>query len=133
MPKAVAGLPNPNKPKRATQASILISITFLMPKRFKKNGMSKIHNVSEIWESETNAVALRAPQEPVYPANESKPEINGPANPLVICKDIPKSIEKIKKIAIFFSLNKANAFKPSASAKVRAFSVLTGQAGNVKQ
>ena len=132
-PVNVVGLPTPKKPKRSTQASILINITFLIPNRFKKNGMSKIQSVSEICEREISAVALLAPHEPVYPSNALNPVINGPAKPLVICSDIPNNMENKKKIAIFFSLNNANAFKPNASLSVLAFSVLVGQAGNVKQ
>ena len=41
--------------------------------------------------------------------------------------------EKIKKIAIFFSLNSANALRPNASVNVLALPCATGQAGNVKQ
>jgi hypothetical protein len=37
-----------NNPKRNTQANILINITCLIPKRFKKNGIARINKVSEI-------------------------------------------------------------------------------------
>ena len=42
---------------------------------------------------------------------------NGVANPLVTCSDIPSSIEKMKKRAIFLLLNNLKAFKPIVSAK----------------
>ncbi len=38
----------PKKPKRSTHENMAISITTLMPKRRRKNGMSRIHSVSEI-------------------------------------------------------------------------------------
>ena len=41
--------------------------------------------------------------------------MKGFAKPFVICNDTPSNIEKMKKIAIFFCLNSANAFKPRAS------------------
>ena len=47
------GLPMPKNPKRSTHASIEISITFLMPKRRRKNGMSRMQNVSDICESDS--------------------------------------------------------------------------------
>jgi hypothetical protein len=43
-----AGFPNENKPKRNTQAIIEINITCLIPKRFKKKGIAKINQVSDI-------------------------------------------------------------------------------------
>ena len=43
------GSPNAKNPKRNTQASIEISITCLIPNRFKKKGIAKINKVSEIW------------------------------------------------------------------------------------
>ena len=43
----------------------------------KQNGISKMHNVSDIWDSEISALALLAPQEPAKPAKELKPLING--------------------------------------------------------
>ena len=42
-------------------------------------------------------------------------------------------MEKMKKMAIFFSLNKAKAFRPNASAKDLAFSVQVGHCGKEKQ
>jgi hypothetical protein len=40
------GFPKENNPKRNTQANIEISITRLIPKRFKKKGIAKIKSVS---------------------------------------------------------------------------------------
>src|SRR5690606_41992168 len=37
----VPGFPTPNNPKRKNQANIAINITFLIPNRFKKNGINK--------------------------------------------------------------------------------------------
>ena len=42
------GSPKPNSPNRNTQANILISITCLMPKCLRKNGIARINNVSDI-------------------------------------------------------------------------------------
>ena len=42
------GSPKAKSPKRNTQANILINITCLIPKRFKKNGIAKINKVSDI-------------------------------------------------------------------------------------
>ena len=44
----ISGLPKPKKPKRNTQANIDLSITILIPKRFRKKGIIKIHNASLI-------------------------------------------------------------------------------------
>ena len=51
----MAGLPIPKKAKRSTQANMEMSITFLMPNFFMKNGMRRMHRVSEAWE-----MAIRA-------------------------------------------------------------------------
>src|SRR5690606_11904567 len=47
------GSPKENRPKRSTQAVILISITDLIPKRFIKKGMVRIKMVSDICEMDT--------------------------------------------------------------------------------
>ena len=56
----IAGLPMPKKPKRNTHANIDISITILMPKRFKKKGIIRMHKASLICEMEVSSVALLA-------------------------------------------------------------------------
>ena len=50
----------PKKPKRNTHANIDISITILMPKRFKKKGIIRMHSASLICEIEVSSVALLA-------------------------------------------------------------------------
>jgi hypothetical protein len=44
------GLPKAKSPKRSVHASMLISITVLMPKRFKKNGIARMNSVSDTCE-----------------------------------------------------------------------------------
>ena len=46
------GLPMAKKPKRNVQASMAMSITFLMPKRLRQKGMSRMQSVSLICEME---------------------------------------------------------------------------------
>ena len=56
------GFPRPKKPKRNTQANIAMSITFLMPNFFMKNGISRMQRVSEICPREMMTLALLTPQ-----------------------------------------------------------------------
>ena len=60
--------------------------------------------------------------------------MKGLAKPLVIWRDTPSSIEKMKKMAISFFLNNVNALRPKMSTKegVSPDALLTGQAGNVR-
>ena len=59
--------------------------------------------------------------------------MNGLAKPLVICRLTPNSMEKIKKMAMRFSLNREKARSPKASTKLLVSPLaLTGHAGNVK-
>ena len=44
------GSPYANSAKRRNQASMLMVITALIPKRFRKNGMVRMNSVSETWE-----------------------------------------------------------------------------------
>ena len=74
-----AGSPKPKNPKRPTQANIAISITTFMPNRFRKNGMSNMHNASAIYDSDTNMVALLAANESAYSAIPLKLVMNGVA------------------------------------------------------
>ena len=92
-----------------------ISITILMPKRCKKNGMSKMQSASATCESDTSMVALLAANELAISATSEPLKLvrNGVAKPLVTWSDIPKSIEKMKNKAIFFCLKSLNASKPS--------------------
>jgi septal ring factor EnvC (AmiA/AmiB activator) len=57
-----------NRPNLNTQANMLISITVLMPYRFRKNGMSNIQSVSDICESDMRMLACSTPK---VPANSS--------------------------------------------------------------
>jgi len=59
------GLPVPNKPKRSTQANILMSITFLIPKRFKKKGISRMQSVSDICDKDIKILACSTPKVPL--------------------------------------------------------------------
>src|SRR5690606_950788 len=112
------GFPVANNPNRNTQANIAINITFLIPNRFKKNGISNIHNISEICDNEIKALAFLAPQLLANSGISLKLLINGLAYPFVICNETPNNIEKIKKMAILRSLSNEKAFKPKASDNV---------------
>ncbi len=57
-----AGSPIPKNPKRSTHANIDMSITPLMPKRLRQNGMRSMQQVSLIWEREIRALAFCAAQ-----------------------------------------------------------------------
>ena len=77
----IAGLPTPNNPKRNTHANIDISMTPLMPKRFRKKGMSSIQSASLTCEMELSSVALLAAKELATKASvlPLKLVMNGPA------------------------------------------------------
>ena len=60
------GLPTPKNPKRSTQASIEISITFLIPKRRRKNGISRMQNVSDICDSDSRITECFTMAESAY-------------------------------------------------------------------
>src|SRR5574344_669447 len=108
------GLPMPKKPKRSTHANIAMSITFLMPNFFKKKGINKIHKVSEICDREISILECCTPKVSAYSFTEAKLLMNGFAKPLVICREAPNNIEKMKKIAILFCLKREKASKPRA-------------------
>lgn len=92
-----------------------------------------MQQVSLIWESEMSILAWLTPKVSAYWGMSLKEVIKGLAKPLVICRLTPRSIEKQKKMAIFFCLSRAKARSPSASA-TDFFSPLltTGQWGSVK-
>ena len=48
-----SGLLNANSPKRNTHASMLVSITAFIPKRFRKKGMASINTISDTWDIES--------------------------------------------------------------------------------
>ena len=62
MPTMLSVEPIPKKPKRSTQANMAISMTILMPKRLRQNGISRIHSASETCETETSRVGFSANQ-----------------------------------------------------------------------
>lgn len=90
------GLPNAKNPKRNTHANIAMSITRLMPKRPKKNGINKIQNVSLICDMEIRILACCTPNVSAYSGIPPKEKMKGLANPLVICKQMPRHMEKMK-------------------------------------
>jgi len=61
-----AGLPNENSPKRNTQAIIEKIMTFLIPKRLRKNGIVRINNVSDICEMDIIIVEYFTTNESAY-------------------------------------------------------------------
>jgi len=62
----------PKNPKRSTQASIEISITFLMPKRRRKKGISRMQSVSDICDSESRITECFTMAESAYCGIEPK-------------------------------------------------------------
>ena len=127
------GSPKPNKPNRNTHANILINITCLMPKCFRKNGIARINSVSDICDMDSRITECYTTKESANSGIPAKLPRNRSPYVLVICKAAPKSMEKRKKIAIFFLLNNTNASSPKAESS-DLFSVLAGlQAGRVKE
>ena len=76
-----------------------------------------MQSVSEIWEIEIRAFAFWAPQVLAYSGMSAKEVIKVLAYPLVIWREAPRSIEKIKKTANCPSLKSLKAERPVASAK----------------
>ena len=64
--KPLPGLPIANRPNRKTQAKMLISMTFFMPKRLRKKGMARIKSVSEICETEMRILGYLTAKESAY-------------------------------------------------------------------
>ena len=127
------GSPKPNSPNRNTQANILISITCLMPKCLRKNGIARINNVSDICEIDSRITECFTPKESANSGILAKLPRKRSPYVLVICNAAPKSMENRKKIAIFFLLNNTNASSPKEESNV-FFSVLDGlHAGRVKE
>ena len=96
-----------------------ISMTRLMPNRLRKNGISRMQSVSEICESEIRIVECSTPKVPRYlaPWMPVSPKLlmYPSAKALVICNDMPSSMEKMKKMAILRCLKRAKARSPSRS------------------
>ena len=60
--------------------------------------------------------------------------MKGLAYPLVICRETPKSMENMKKIAIFLSLKRLKAFNPNISYRLCfSLDLFIGQLGSVKE
>ena len=94
-----------------------MSITFLMPYRFRKKGISRIHRVSDTWDREMSILECSTPKVPWNSARLPKSARKGLAKPLVICRATPSSIEKMKKMAIFLCLKRVKARRPMASTR----------------
>ena len=93
-----------------------------------------MHSVSDICDKETSILACFTPNVSANSGLAPKLEMKGLAKPLVICRETPNNIEKMKKMAIFFSLKRENAFKPKASAiDLCSLFLTTGQSGKVKE
>ena len=71
------GLPNAKNPKRNTHANIAMSITRLMPKRPKKNGINKMQNVSLICDMEIRILACCTPNVSAYSGMPPKEKMKG--------------------------------------------------------
>ena len=109
------GLPIPKSPKRNTHAKSDISMTILMPKRFRKKGMSRMQKASLICEILVRSVALLAAKVSANSGTPLKLVRKGPAKPLVTCRHMPNSAEKMKNSAICRRLNSLKALRPSDS------------------
>ena len=127
------GSPKPNKAKRNTHANILINMTCLIPKCFKKKGIARMNSVSDICEMDNRITECFTPKDSANSGILAKLLRKRSPYVLVICNAAPKSIEKRKKIAIFFLLNSTKASNPKAESK-DLFSDLVGrQAGRVNE
>ena len=108
-----------------------MSITTFIPKRFMKNGINRMQRVSDIWLMEISAFALLAPQVLAYSGLFAKDEMKVLAYPFVICRAAPRSIEKMKKMAISFFLKSENALRPVCSMKLLLLFLSIGTPGRV--
>ena len=61
-PTVVSVEPMPKNPKRSTQANMAMSITRLIPNRFRKKGINRMQSASETCETETSRVGFSANQ-----------------------------------------------------------------------
>src|SRR5476651_1184680 len=113
--KPSAGFPNANKPNRSTHASMLNSITYLMPNLRRKKGMVRINNVSDVCEIANmlngNFTAHVFWKAVIFLKSLRK----SPPYIFVSCNAAPRNMEKAKNIANFGVLNKLNALKPNTS------------------
>ena len=110
---------------------IAMSITLLIPKRLRKKGMSKMHNVSETCDNEISALAWLAPKVLANSGRFLNEVIKPLAKPLVICNDTPSNIEKMKKSAICLLLKSLKASRPRRCIRLLSpWALLTGQWGS---
>ena len=126
----------PKKPKRNTHANIDMSMTTLMPKRFRKKGIISMHRASLICEMLVSSVALSAANESAMAGSGLALKLvrKGPAKPLVTCRHMPSSAEKMKNRAIWRRLNRRKAFSPRVSASDTFSSFFSSlHSGSVKQ
>ena len=131
-PKPV-GLPAPRKKKRKAQATKAIIITFLMPNFFRKNGINRMHSVSDTCEMDDKNTLFFTAKALAYSGDCPKASRKGVAKPLVTCRHMPNRNEKMKNTHIFESLNSENARKPKVSTNdLLSTFLLTGQLGSVK-
>ena len=81
MTPGMAGLSMPKNPKRNTHANIDMSMTTLMPKRFRKKGIIRMQRASLICDIDVSSVALLAANDVAIAASALplKLVMNGPA------------------------------------------------------
>ena len=102
----------------------------MMPKRMRKKDVIRMHKASDICDIDTSIVGLFANQ---LSDVAEKLSIYGVAKPLVICNDTPRSIEKMKNIAICLLLKSLKASRPRRCARLFFSSLLLrGHSGSVK-
>ncbi len=111
---------------------MLISITVLIPKRLRKNGMVRIKPTSAICETESKIEGYFTTKLSANSGLRAKSCRNGLPKTLVICSTAPNIIANKKKIAMRGFLNRTKASSPSLLASVVfAFFSATGIFGNV--
>lgn len=79
---------------------MLMSITFFMPNRFKKNGMASMNSVSDIWDIDIIMVEYFTTNESAYMGLFLKSFKKVSPYALVSWSAAPRNIEKIKNSAI---------------------------------
>ena len=80
----MSGEPSPKNPNRNTHANMAISITFLIPNLFIKNGIRSMHSVSESWEIDISALEFLTAKVSAYSGFSPKEPRKVLAYPLVI-------------------------------------------------
>src|ERR1700742_2198004 len=105
------GSPKAKSPKRSTQASILKSITYLIPNLRRKNGIASIKSVSDTCDIDMMIAGYFTVTRSLYCGTFAKSCRKVSPYALVNCNAAPRSIEKAKKTANFGVLNRVKAFK----------------------